>query len=554
MPQTAPFTTGLILNDRYRIVKLLGQGGFGAVYRAWDLNLQIPCALKENFNATPESVRQFLREAMILANLRHVNLPAVIDHFSTPSQVQCLVMEFVEGHDMQQMIEQAGGPLPLNQVLPVIGQICDALIYLHSQSPPVIHRDIKPANIKITSQGQVKLVDFGIAKVYDPSSRTTLGARAVTPGFSPPEQYGRGTTDARTDIYALGATLYLALTSQPAVESIARQMGSQMPAPHTLNQIIPPYIENAILKAMAIAPAQRFQTVAELMGALGLNAAALAAALQAWSAAPSLQTVQPASPPPTVAYPQNASPLQPYQPVAGIKRIDRPPGAVSAPSPDGVAPVAAAPSTKRTPWILIGIVGALLALICAAIGYWAFIQLPTASQATKTNESIATSDASLQASLQAPAEDYSVVPPSTTTPIPSLIPTTVPPTLSPVLPPTQPATFTETAVPTLTPSYTPTPTIEGLWQACPSTYLSRLHVGDRAYVSYDPPYANIVRNKPNRSAKEVGRINPGEEVEILDGPQCADNMVWWLIRSMKSGTTGWTSEGDLDKYWLVPLS
>ena len=116
---------------------------------------------------------------------------------------QCLVMDFVEGEDLQEKLDHQKGPLPVKQVLAWVEQVCDALDYLHNQSPPVIHRDIKPANIKITTQGQAMLVDFGIAKVYDSELKTTVGARAVTPGYSPPEQYGRGNTDARADIYAL---------------------------------------------------------------------------------------------------------------------------------------------------------------------------------------------------------------------------------------------------------------------------------------------------------------------------------------------------------------
>ncbi|MBN2550836.1 MAG: serine/threonine protein kinase, partial [Anaerolineales bacterium] len=198
---------GQTLNNRYRIVTLLGQGGFGAVYRAWDLNLERPRALKENLDTSEAAQRQFKREAQLLSDLSHPNLPKVIDHFVLPGQGQYLVMEYVEGEDLQQMLERQG-PLTEAQALDWIGQVCEALIYLHSQTPPVIHRDIKPANIKITPQGKAMMVDFGIAKASAAGQKTTVGARAVTPGYSPPEQYGQGTTDAQSDVYALGATLY----------------------------------------------------------------------------------------------------------------------------------------------------------------------------------------------------------------------------------------------------------------------------------------------------------------------------------------------------------
>ena len=183
---------GDILNNRYRMVKMLGQGGFGAVYRAWDLNLETPRAIKENLETSPEAQRQFKREAQILDKLSHPNLTKVIDHFILPGQGQYLVMEFVEGKDLQEMLNAAGGPLPAEKVLPWISQICDALDYLHSHEPSIIHRDVKPANIKITPQGKAMLVDFGIAKVYDADVKTTIGARALTPRLRTPGAIRKG--------------------------------------------------------------------------------------------------------------------------------------------------------------------------------------------------------------------------------------------------------------------------------------------------------------------------------------------------------------------------
>ena len=220
MAQKPPLATGTLLNRRYRIVRLLGQGGFGAVYRAWDLNLNRPCAVKENTDVSLEAVRQFSREASLLANLSHPNLPRVTDHFSIPGQGQYLVMDYIEGEDLREMVEKSFEPLPEEQVLPWIIQVCDALSYLHSLPQPIIHRDLKPANIRITPQGKAYLVDFGIAKIYDPQLHTTSGAKALSPGYSPPEQYGQGRTDARSDVYALGATLYTLLTSQRPPDSV----------------------------------------------------------------------------------------------------------------------------------------------------------------------------------------------------------------------------------------------------------------------------------------------------------------------------------------------
>jgi serine/threonine protein kinase len=259
----------VIHNDRYRIEALLGQGGMGAVYRGMDLSLNIPVAIKENLDGSPDAQKQFGREANMLARLSHPNLPRVTDYFFIPGQGQYLVMDYVEGEDLQQMLNRLGA-LPEPQVLNWISQICDALAYLHSQPSPIIHRDIKPANIKIRPDGRAILVDFGIAKVYDPYLATTVGAKAVTPGYSPPEQYGSSSiTDARSDIYALGATLYHLLTGSLPPESLQRVVGgSTLSPPRELNQNISPMAEGAILKAIEVATERRFQNVDELRAAL----------------------------------------------------------------------------------------------------------------------------------------------------------------------------------------------------------------------------------------------------------------------------------------------
>jgi serine/threonine protein kinase len=263
-----PLSPGQLINNRYRIVKLLGQGGFGAVYRAWDLNIEASCALKENLDTSPEIKEQFRREAVILANLQHPNLPRVRDHFDIPGQGQYLVMDFVMGDDLQGILDSEGAPLPESRVLPWIDQVCDALIYLHEQTPPVIHRDIKPANIKITPPGKVMVVDFGIAKVYDPNMKTTVGARAITRGYSPIEQYGRGITDARSDVYALGATLYALLTGQEPPESIQINLGTALIPPRRLNPLISPNTELVIEKAMQLTPNNRYPNASVMKASL----------------------------------------------------------------------------------------------------------------------------------------------------------------------------------------------------------------------------------------------------------------------------------------------
>ena len=263
--------TGTVLENRYRIESLLGQGGMGAVYRAYDTRLQQAVAIKENMMAapgiSPEAVaasrHQFEREALMLARLRHPNLPRVSDHFVTLEGNQYLVMDFIEGWDLAQILTRTR-PLPEAKVLAWISQACSALEYLHTQDPPIIHRDIKPQNIKVTSQGRIYLVDFGIAKIGGERSKTTTGALGVTPGFSPPEQYAMAGTDARSDIYALGATLYTLLTGQVPPESITVQAGeARLIPPCQLNSTVSPVVQQAILAAMQARRTDRPQTVAE---------------------------------------------------------------------------------------------------------------------------------------------------------------------------------------------------------------------------------------------------------------------------------------------------
>ena len=183
-----------LLNNRYRMIRQLGKGGMGAVYLAYDVALEHEVALKTNLKASEEGAAQFLREARLLARLRHANLPRVIDYFLS-EDIQCLVMDYIPGSDLRDVLKQQG-PQPLERVLTWAQQLASALSYLHRQNPPVIHRDIKPANIKLTLEGDAVLVDFGIAKASDQTQATSTGASGYTPGFAPPEQYGSGRTAA----------------------------------------------------------------------------------------------------------------------------------------------------------------------------------------------------------------------------------------------------------------------------------------------------------------------------------------------------------------------
>ena len=259
-----PLGRDLILNNRYRIMEVLGQGGMGSVYRVIDENLGVEVAVKENLYTTKEYTKQFRLEATILASMRHPNLPRVFDHFEVEGQGQYLVMDYIEGEDLRQRMDRVG-ILPDEEVIVMGAAICEALEFLHSREPAILHRDIKPGNIKINPEGEVYLVDFGLAKIVEGSQATTTGARAMTPGYSSPEQYGTARTDARSDIYSLGATLYAALTATIPEDGLARAMEQVDLTPlRKRNPRVSRKLANVLEKAVEVHPEDRFQTATEL--------------------------------------------------------------------------------------------------------------------------------------------------------------------------------------------------------------------------------------------------------------------------------------------------
>ncbi len=263
-----PLKTGSLLRHRYRIEGILGQGGMGAVYKAFDINLGVAVAVKENLFTTEEYARQFRREATILASLRHPNMPRVTDHFVIEGEGQYLVMDFIKGVDLRERLEKRGS-ISEEEALPWFLEICDALVYLHSRNPAILHRDLKPGNIKITPDNRAMLVDFGLAKIVEKGGATTTGAKAMTPGFSPPEQYGTGKTDSRTDVYSLGATCYAVLTATVPEDSLERAMGRDELTPiRKRNPRISIALASVISRSLAVDPSERYQSIAEFASAM----------------------------------------------------------------------------------------------------------------------------------------------------------------------------------------------------------------------------------------------------------------------------------------------
>ncbi len=266
---------GTVLRNRYEILELVGQGGMGAVYKAADRRLEgRVCAIKEVLPTLTASAvseeeldqmsEQFRTEASILSRLDHPNLPKVSDYFAIKAR-EYLVMDYVAGRDLQEILheqQKCGELLDEQQVLGWAAQLLDALEYLHEQEPPVVHRDVKPSNIKLTPRGTVKLVDFGLVKVLhsDDSRTVTVVQGRGTAAYTPLEQYGgdTGFTDARSDIYGLGATLYHLLAGVPPADAKERFLRpGVLVSLRQLNPQVSPRVERAIFQALAMHPNER---------------------------------------------------------------------------------------------------------------------------------------------------------------------------------------------------------------------------------------------------------------------------------------------------------
>jgi serine/threonine protein kinase len=302
--------SGSVIQERYRVVRLLGSGGFGAVYLAEDLRLGRRVALKEmredrlGDDERRVAIELFEREALMLAQLDHPGLTRVWDYFRESGRA-CLVMEYVPGLTLRDLLRQHGGPLPEEFALACGLQLCDVLTYLHARRPPVIFRDLKPANVMLVASEEAQteaspspvarsplqltidhglltadarhatrdtrfvLIDFGIARLFkpeQPGDTLIIG----TPGYAPPEQYGHGQTDARSDIYALGATLHHLLSGQAP---------AGMPLP-LLDELAPgatPSLVQVVARATALDPAARYPDAAALRHDLAAVARSLAA-------------------------------------------------------------------------------------------------------------------------------------------------------------------------------------------------------------------------------------------------------------------------------------
>ncbi|HEY1017272.1 MAG TPA: serine/threonine-protein kinase, partial [Herpetosiphonaceae bacterium] len=253
----APHT---ILQSRYEIIRVVGQGGLGAVYEAVDQRLQARVAIKQLIDRGIGGAEAFEREARLLSKLRHANLPRVSDHFSEAAG-QFLVMDFVEGPDLGEVLDRRGAPLEIRQALDALDQLLGVLEYLHGHAPPIVHRDIKPANIKLSAGGELMLLDFGLAKGH--SATQNLSVMGYTPHYAPLEQMQSGGTDVRSDLYAVAATAYHLLAGQPPADALTRAAASVRGRPDPLvdpsdvNPAIPRSLDAAITRNLSQDPDRR---------------------------------------------------------------------------------------------------------------------------------------------------------------------------------------------------------------------------------------------------------------------------------------------------------
>ncbi len=269
---TGTLAPGTLLQGRYRVLHRVSRGGMGNIYLVEHTNLGDRMALKEII-VTPamsaaeraQASQQFQQEARLLAKLRHPNLPRVTDYFEENGRPY-LVMDFIEGETLEERLARQNAPFTEAEVRAWGAEICEVLTYLHSQNPPIIFRDLKPANVMIDKQGKLYLIDFGIARLFNPQKGTDT-LRMGTPGYAPPEQYGgRGGTDPRSDIYALGATLHHLITNHDPQDEPPFYF-SHAPAKQ-FNPAVSDALNAVIAKATRQRPEERYSRAEEMRAAL----------------------------------------------------------------------------------------------------------------------------------------------------------------------------------------------------------------------------------------------------------------------------------------------
>ncbi|MFD0670252.1 serine/threonine protein kinase [Cohnella sp. GCM10027633] len=258
MEENGLLREGDVYAGRYRVVMQIGQGGMGRVYLAEDSRLNGKTVALKLTKPLPEERDAFVSEAKLMSGLSHPHLPAIVDYYPPDANgLACIVMDYIAGDTLAERFERFGLRLPFRPLLRYLLQLCDVLAYLHAQSPPIVFRDLKPSNVLIDRRDRAILVDFGIARRYRPGEHADT-LRLGTPGFASPEQMQGAQSDARTDLYTLGAFAYFLLSGG---RFAMRHRGSMKEA---LQGDVPPPFARLMDRLLAADPASRPQSASEL--------------------------------------------------------------------------------------------------------------------------------------------------------------------------------------------------------------------------------------------------------------------------------------------------
>lgn len=393
---TQPTWIGQTLSGRYKIDELLGQGGMSAVYKAYDPNLKRVVAIKlvhSHLSSDPEFVKRFEEEASVVASLRHPNIVQVYD-FNSDQGVNYMVMEFVPGETLQDRLKRLNASqrrMPLEEALKITIDICEALSYAHKRG--MVHRDIKPANIMLDVNNQAILMDFGIVKIIGGTMHTVTGAVMGTARYMPPEVVRSEPADQRSDIYALGITLYEMLSGKPPFEAnsamtvMMMHLNDPIPDIRPLRADLDPQLMPVLMKALAKDRDQRYASTDEFSAALkrilfnfekraGAAHESEPTVFPAAVPVPSQPRVEPefrAAPSGQINPPSKSNPIPPVQPDQNtfydppVRAYPAGPNPVTnVQQPVYQSPIAQPPKSKRWMWIA-GIGGAAFLLIIAVL-------------------------------------------------------------------------------------------------------------------------------------------------------------------------------------------
>jgi serine/threonine protein kinase len=603
MPDLSGQTIG-----RYHIIEKLGEGGMAIVYKAYDTHLECEVAVKviRTDNILPSTLnralQRFEREAKSVAKLNHQNIVSVTDYGNYEGKPY-LVMPYLTGGTLQQLLVKKQR-MNWREALELVLPITEALAYAHSRN--IIHRDVKPSNVLLTHSGQPMLTDFGVAKIVDNEDTMDLtGTMATvgTPQYMAPEQVSSKTFDARVDVYSLGIVLYEMVTGRRPFEAetpmavMIMHSRDPLPRPTAINPDLPIEVEYLLIKALAKDPHDRFSTMNEFHQAieklLGKETTNLAGA-SAQSNLPSVDTLRTTDDQPSAVtfqqppvIPPNVPPLFPVypQPTAKLGHRGLPiilaglgltviaiiivivingsknsngladttgdsnnangvvVQATSAHSSAGSTPI-----PTRTPQIQPMITPALHSVSgCNTSSHIKIGDLVYVTQGEGYNGIRTTPDDTLSnVFARAYGGDVLLVTDGPVCDRVDYLHWYVEPMFS--------SDWEEGGwTPEVAKSegeywLAPFP----YWEPCGNSPISHLQIGDRAYVTTRGDTANRVRSDAGLDTETVGVIDPGEMMTIIDGPICADKIIWWEVTG-DNGVTGWTAEGKGNDFWLIPV-